>query len=41
MKSFVALNTINFANMVRREKEEVLWDVRGVSSPQNSSGTVI
>jgi len=31
---FMTLNIINFADdMVRREKDEVLWDVRRVSSP--------
>jgi len=33
MKSFIALNVINFADMVRREKDRVSWDVRRVSSP--------
>jgi hypothetical protein len=29
----MTLNIINFADMVRREKDEVSWDVRRVSSP--------
>ena len=33
MKSFVTLNIINFADVTRREKHEILWDVRRVSSP--------
>ena len=32
MKSFMTLNIINFANVVRREKDRVLWNVRRVSS---------
>jgi len=33
IESFMTLNTINFANMVRRENDEVPWDVRRVSLP--------
>jgi len=33
MKSFMILNIINFADMTRREKDGVSWDVRRVSSP--------
>jgi len=33
MESFMALIIIIFADMVRREKDKVLWDVRRVSSP--------
>jgi len=29
----MALNIINFADTVRREKDEDSWDVRRVSSP--------
>jgi hypothetical protein len=32
MKSFIPLNIINFADMTRREKDRVSWDVRRVSS---------
>jgi len=32
MESFMALNIINFADVARREKVGVSWDVR-VSSP--------
>jgi len=35
MKSFMTLNIINFANVVRREKDRVLWNVRRVSSLWN------
>ena len=35
------LNTITFADMARRENGRVSWDVRRVSSPYNSSETVI
>ena len=40
MKSFMALNIINFANMTKRDKDRVSWDVSGVSSPWNSFDTV-
>jgi len=33
MEDFMILNTIIFADMTRREKDKVLWDVRRVSSP--------
>ena len=33
MESFMTLNIINFADVARRENDEVLWDVRIVSSP--------
>jgi len=33
MKSFMILNIINFADMTKREKDEVSWDMRRVSSP--------
>jgi len=33
MEGFIALNIINFADVARREKDEVSWDVRRVSSP--------
>jgi len=33
MKDFMTLNTTTFADMVRRENDEVSWDVRRVSSP--------
>ena len=33
MKSFITLNIINFADVVRRENDGVSWDVRKVSSP--------
>jgi hypothetical protein len=33
MENFMALNIINFADMVRREKDEVLWNVKKISSP--------
>jgi len=33
IKGFIILNTINFADMTRREKDGVSWDVRRVSSP--------
>jgi len=33
MKGFMALNIITFADMARREKDGVLWDVKRVSSP--------
>ena len=33
MESFMTLNIINFADVVRREKYEASWDVRRVSSP--------
>lgn len=32
MKNFIVLNIINFTDMVRKEKEEVSWDVKGVLS---------
>ena len=32
MESFITLNIINFADVVRREKDIVSWDVRRVSS---------
>jgi len=41
MNDFMTLNTINFADMARKEKDEISWDVRRVSSPSNSSNTVI
>ena len=31
--SFITLNIINFADVARRKKHGVLWDVRRVSSP--------
>ena len=31
-EGFIALNIINFAGMTRRENDEVLWDVRRISS---------
>jgi len=37
MEGFITLNTTTFADMARREKNGVSWDVRRVSS---SSGTV-
>jgi hypothetical protein len=37
----MTLNIINFTDMARKEKNEVSWDVRRVSSPRNSYGTVI
>jgi len=37
IKSFMALNIINFADMARRERHRVSWYVRRVS--WNSSGT--
>ena len=33
MERFMALNIINFADVARREKNGVSWDVRRVSSP--------
>ena len=33
MESFMTLNIINFADMARREKDGVSWDMRRVSSP--------
>jgi hypothetical protein len=33
LESFMILNTITFADMARREKGGVSWDVRRVSSP--------
>jgi len=33
MESFMTLNIINFADVARREKDRVSWDVRSVSSP--------
>jgi len=33
MEGFMTLNIINFADMARREKGRVSWDVRRVSSP--------
>jgi len=33
MENFMALNIITFADMARRENDEVLWDVRIISSP--------
>jgi len=33
MKGFMTLNIIIFADMARREKARVSWDVRRVSSP--------
>ena len=32
-EGFIALNIINFADMARREKDGVSWDVRRVLSP--------
>ena len=32
-ESFIALNIINFTDMIRRENNKVSWDVRRVSSP--------
>jgi len=32
MKGFMTLNTINFADIARREKDRVSWDIRRVSS---------
>ena len=38
VESFMALNSIiNFADMIRREKKGVSWNVRGVLSPWNLS----
>jgi hypothetical protein len=33
MEGFMTLNTITFADMARREKDGVLWNVRRISSP--------
>jgi len=33
MEDFIALNIINFADIARREKAGVSWNVRIVSSP--------
>jgi len=33
MKNFITLNIINFADMIKIKKDEVLWDVRRISSP--------
>jgi len=33
MEGFMTLNTITFIDMTMREKDEVSWDVRRVSSP--------
>jgi len=33
MEGFMALSIINFADMARREKTGISWDVRRVSSP--------
>ena len=33
MEDFISLNIINFADMVKRENDEVSWDVMRVSSP--------
>jgi len=33
MENFMTLNIINFADVARREKDGVSWDVRRVSSP--------
>jgi len=33
MENFMTLNIINFADVARREKDKVSWDVRRVSSP--------
>jgi len=33
MKGFITLNIINFADIARREKDGVSWDMRRVSSP--------
>jgi hypothetical protein len=33
MKGFITLNTINFADMTRRENDRVSWNVRRVLSP--------
>ena len=33
MESFMTLNIINFADMARREKDGVSWDVGRVLSP--------
>ena len=32
MEDFMILNIVNFADMERREKDEISWDVRRVSS---------
>jgi hypothetical protein len=32
-KTFIILNIINFVDVLRREKDEVSWDVRRISSP--------
>jgi len=32
MENFMALNIIIFADMARREKDEVSWDVKKISS---------
>ena len=31
MESFIALNVINFSDIIKREEDVVLWDVRRVS----------
>jgi len=33
MEGFMTLNIITFADMAKRAKVRVSWDVRGVSSP--------
>jgi len=33
MEGFMALNFIIFADIERREKDEISWDVRRISSP--------
>jgi len=33
MENFMTLNIINFADVARRKKDGVSWDVRRVSSP--------
>jgi hypothetical protein len=33
MESFITLNIITFADMARREKDGVSWDVRRILSP--------
>jgi len=33
MEDFMVINIINFADMAGREKDEVSWDMKRVSSP--------
>ena len=39
-KGFMTLNIINFAEMTKRENDEISWNVRRVSSLWNPSGTI-